>query len=135
MNFALLFTSFLCGVLSSDVAQETMHEESMNSIWICEVGNAEFLGEYVTTAETRMDGVQFYTNEHDNSIYRSKGFWYIGDLGPWPPQTHYRCVDIEGCTYEEPTPPLEGKWVAKKNVGVEPLPVLSATPCGDRDEL
>ena len=108
---------------------------NLNSIWICEVGNPDFLGEYVTSPETRMDGAQFYTNENDNSIYRSKGFWYIGDLGPWPPQTHYRCVDYEGCTYEEATPPLDGLWASKKKVGVEPLPVLSTTPCGGHDEL
>jgi hypothetical protein len=60
------------------------------------------------------------------------GYWYMGDMAPWPPQTHYRC--IEGCGYNLPTPPLTGFQV-KKNIGEEPAPLLQDTPCAVNDEL
>ena len=37
-------------------------------------------------------------------MYRHSGYWYMGDLGPWPPETHYRC--IKGCEHGLDVPPL-----------------------------
>ena len=66
------------------------------------------------------------------SIYRHQGYWYIGDLAPWPPETHYRC--IEGCGHMMPTPPKSG-YQPKKLIGVFPAPILQDEPCAVNDEL
>lgn len=56
---------------------------------------------------------------------------YLGDLGTWPPKTHYRCLDIEGCNYNMIIPPtsIEGTWTAAKSFGKEPIPVITSDAC------
>ena len=73
-----------------------------------------------------------FVNEEGMSIYRHQGYWYIGDLEPWPPETHYRC--IEGCGHNQEMPPASG-YMPKKLVGIYPAPVLQDEPCAVNDEL
>ena len=83
-----------------------------------------------------LDGVATFTNENDYSFYRNKGFWYIGDLSVWPPNTHYRCV--LDCPEGEDYPPSSetGVWTVNKKFGVEPAPLISEGPCQiNTDEL
>ena len=63
--FAIICFSFA-------VAQESM--------WVCEAGDELVLGEYVRSEEQQMDGVDVYSNANELSIFRNKGFWYIGNL-------------------------------------------------------
>jgi hypothetical protein len=58
------------------------------------------IGKYTAGKET-LDGAPTYSNSNDLSIFRNKGFWYIGNLAPWPPVTAYRCVEQQGCNYME----------------------------------
>lgn len=62
--------------------------------------NIFFVGKYTAGKET-LDGAATYSNSNDLSIFRNKGFWYIGNLAPWPPVTAYRCVEQQGCNYME----------------------------------
>ena len=57
---------------------------------------------------------------------------YLGNLKTWPPRTHYRCVEMEGCNQNLKTPPTttEGKWTASK-IGIRPIPVVSKEKCAD----
>ena len=50
------------------------------SFYICEAGDEKVLGGYVRDSETKMDGVDVYSNVNELSIFRNKGFWYIGNL-------------------------------------------------------
>lgn len=119
------------GLLGAVSAADVFH--------VCEAGDPAFLGDYAKGSET-MDGVAVYSNANDLSFFRNKGFWYLGNLGPWPPETHYRCVEPEGCGPGAETPPLSaegGGWSASKRFGKEPVPVVTATPCASSavDEL
>jgi len=113
-------------------------EADSTSLYVCEAGDPAFLGVYVKGSET-MDNAPTYTNAQDMSFFRNKGFWYLGNLGPWPPETHYRCVEAEGCNAGVDMPPTnaEGVWSASKRFGKDPVPVVSHTPCADNqgDEL
>jgi hypothetical protein len=60
----------------------------------------QMIGKYTAGKET-LDGAPTYSNSNDLSIFRNKGFWYIGNLAPWPPVTAYRCVEQQGCNYME----------------------------------
>lgn len=51
-----------------------------DSFYICEAGDEKVLGEYVRDSEMKMDGVDVYSNANELSIFRNKGFWYIGNL-------------------------------------------------------
>ena len=51
-----------------------------DSFYICEAGDEKVLGEYVQDSEMKMDGVDVYSNANELSIFRNKGFWYIGNL-------------------------------------------------------
>ena len=55
----------------------------------------------------------------------------------WPPETHYRCVEAEGCNYNLDIPPTteEGKWAASQKFGKEPVPLISRQPCESHPEL
>jgi hypothetical protein len=57
----------------------------------------------------------------------------MGNLSPWPPETHYRCVEAEGCNYDMTNPPTsaEGAWSTNVKFGVDPVPVISKEPCGE----
>ena len=101
------------------------------SLHVCSAGEAAFVGEYVEDSASS-DGTSKFINENGMSVYRHQGYWYIGDMAPWPPVTYYRC--IEGCGYNSETPPLTG-YQPKKGVGVSPSPVLKLEPCTVNDEL
>ncbi len=47
--------------------------------YICEAGDPAFLGTFTKAAE-QSDGADVYTNENEMSIFRSKKFWYMGNL-------------------------------------------------------
>lgn len=104
---------------------------SSDPMYICEIDDPKFLGTYAPSRET-MDGVPVYSNANDMSIFRNKGFWYVGDLAPWPPETAYRCVEQEGCNYMMDTPPSseEGAWKPSKKYDKGKVPVISHAPCG-----
>ena len=55
---------------------------------------------------------------------------YLGDLSNWPPQTHYRCVEMEGCNLNLGIPPTttEGNWSASK-IGKLPIPIITKEQC------
>ena len=106
------------------------------SFWVCESGDPLVLGEYVSDAEVIREQSPVYTNKNDMSIFRNSGIWYLGNLGPWPPETHYRCDDMIHCGYGESTPRAPGAWSVAKRYGKAPAPVLSISPCkGKPDEL
>lgn len=98
--------------------------------YVCEAADPKFLGTYVIGRQT-MDDVPVFSNENDMSFYRNRGFWYLGDLAPWPPETHYRCVEASGCNYNLATPPTseEGDWKGSKKHNDGGSPRISATPC------
>jgi hypothetical protein len=101
---------------------------------ICESPDASIVGGYSADGDTKMDGAPVYS-KGDIAIFRNKGFWYIGNLGPWPPETYYRCVDAEACNMGEDTPPLgKSTWAASKKFGKEPVPEIVKGAC-QVDEL
>ena len=51
--------------------------------YVCEAGIKDHVGTY--KAKGHQDGVPKYTNENGMSIFRHNGYWYMGDLRPWPP--------------------------------------------------
>lgn len=67
-----------------------------SSIFVCEAGDNKFVGKYTASMDVKEDNVPIYSNKNEMSFYRYNGFWYLGDLEPWPPVTHYRCVEAEG---------------------------------------
>ena len=83
-----------------------------------------------------MDGAPTFTNSNEVSFFRNNGFWYLGDLTVWPPLTHYRCVQPEGCNVGSSTPPtsIEGLWTVNKAIGKEPIPDISLSPCSSSGE-
>jgi len=108
------------------------------TFYVCEAADSLFLGAYSLGSDTTMDGVAVYSNANDMSLFRNKGFWYLGNLGPWPPETHYRCVEAEGCNQGESLPPTstQGTWVASKRFGKDPVPIITLEPCTAKaDEL
>lgn len=110
---------------------------TVHGLSVCEAGEEALLGEYIKEEENSMDGAPVFTNANDMSFFRNKGFWYLGNLGPWPPETHYRCVEAEGCNYMESTPPVSAEgtvWSASKMFGSEPVPVITEGACSG-DEL
>ena len=64
----------LCTLIAS------VQGEAASSIYICEAGDENVLGEYRIESETK-DGTSVYSNANDLSIFRNNGFWYIGNLG------------------------------------------------------
>lgn len=149
MNYLLFF--YLCALLSivSIYAQEesattttttSTEGDSASSVvlYVCEASDSTFLGSYTAGSE-KMDGVFVYTNEQDRSFFRSRGFWYLGNLGPWPPETHYRCVEAEGCNYNGEVPPTseEGAWKGSKRFNDGGAPRITNQPCASAgfDEL
>ena len=104
-------------------------------IHICTSDDPLFLGTY-TVGKQVMDGVPIYSNANDMSFFRNKGFWYVGNLAPWPPETHYRCVEPEGCEYGESYPPTtdQGAWKVAKKFDKGNLPVISSEPCVQANE-
>merc|ERR550537_782404 len=127
MNVIIVLVVLLCTLVAFVYSEDS-------SFFICEAGDENLIGEYRIESESK-DGVSVYSNANDLSIFRNNGFWYIGNLGPWPPETFYRCVEPEECNAEENLPPVPGKWSASKKFGKEPVPVISATPCAVSEEL
>ena len=72
-----------------------------------------------------------YTNEKGMSIFRHNGYWYMGDMRPWPPVTNYRCV--ADCNKDEDVPPMVD-FETNPNKGTDPAPSLRDEPC-DKEEL
>ena len=97
---------------------------------VCAAGDARFIGTYRPSRE-ELDGAMVYYNDKDMAMFRNNGFWYFGNLGPWPPETHYRCVWDAGCNYKQSTPPVgpDAKWAAAKTHGKDPAPTLSSHAC------
>eukprot|EP01038_Epipyxis_sp_PR26KG_P008568 gene8568-11578_t len=111
--------------------------KASTAIHICESEDPLFIGTYTPSRE-QMDGVPVFTNNHEMSFFRSKGFWYIGNLGPWPPETHYRCVEVEECNYLNSTPAatINGNWKGSKRYNKVGTPLISLEPCANpTDEL
>ena len=101
-------------------------------IYCCESGHEGYLGKYEKGQE--VDGVPSYTNGNEMSFFRNKGFWYLGNLGPWPPETHFRCVDLENCGFEAEFPNIadNAEWSNnKKYSGDISTPKFSTTPCSN----
>lgn len=94
--------------------------------YICEAGDDTILGKY--TKDGEKDGVATYSNSDDMSLFRNQGFWYIGNLGPWPPETHYRCV--KDCGRDLEFPPLK-TYTKSKQHGTDPEPRVQDFPCGE----
>jgi len=113
---------------------------STTALSVCEAGEDVLLGEFVKDDETKMDGAPVYSQVSDGTVFsffRNKGFWYLGNLEPWPPETYYRCVDPEGCSMGEDTPPVTTDtvgWTASKMFGSEPVPIIVEGACKN-DEL
>ena len=110
----------------------------VSSLSVCQAGEEALLGEYVKDVENTMDGVAVYSNANDMAFFRNKGFWYLGNLGPWPPETHYRCVEGEGCNYQGEAPPITAEgtvWSASKMFGSEPVPIIVEGACEASNEL
>uniref|UniRef100_A0A7S2BWQ9 Uncharacterized protein n=1 Tax=Florenciella parvula TaxID=236787 RepID=A0A7S2BWQ9_9STRA len=102
------------------------------NFYICESGSEQFLGHY-TMDTSKTDGAPKFSNDEGMSVYRHSGYWYIGDLGPWPPETHYRC--IQGCEHGMDSPQLDKVYEQNRNIGQLPAPTLQADPCAVNDEL
>eukprot|EP01041_Mallomonas_annulata_P006794 gene6794-13756_t len=104
--------------------------KATTELHVCRAGDPSVLGVYSSGAEA-MDGAPTFTNGNELSFFRNNGFWYLGDLRAWPPITHYRCVQPEGCNSGEDVPPTsaQGVWTVNKAVGKEPPPEISLVPC------
>mmetsp|Transcript_60418 Transcript_60418/g.118925 ORF Transcript_60418/g.118925 Transcript_60418/m.118925 type:complete len:134 (-) Transcript_60418:64-465(-) len=127
--FFNLCAVFVLGYINFSHASTEFH--------ICSADDPLFLGTY-TSGKELMDGVPIFSNANDMSFFRNKGFWYVGNLAPWPPETHYRCVEPEGCNYGLSFPPTtaEGAWKPAKKYDKGTLPVISNEPCvQSNDEL
>jgi hypothetical protein len=115
-----------------------IHHANEGSVYVCESSDPKFLGTYVSGRQT-LDGVAVFSNENDLSFYRNRGFWYLGDLSQWPPETHYRCVETEGCNHNMPLPPTseEGAWKGSKKFNDGNAPKIFSQPCAaaNGDEL
>ena len=138
LKLAALVLALLAGAWGDAAVAGAGAEEAKTAFYVCEAGDPAFLGVYEQGSET-MDGVSVFSNANDLSFFRNKGFWYLGNLGPWPPETHYRCVEAEGCNPGGTTPPTtaEGAWTASKRFGKDPVPVITGAPCATQgsDEL
>lgn len=121
----------LFAILTAFVGQVS----AVSELYVCESPDENFLGTY--TKGNPIDGATSYVNENDMAFFRHSGFWYLGDLQQWPPVTHYRCVDFEGCNSGEdhPAESSSAKWTINKRFGKEPIPTISFTPCDSNDEL
>jgi len=109
--------------------------EANRAIYVCEAGDSIYLGAY--EEGSMVDGVASYTNANDLSFFRNKGFWYLGNLAPWPPETHFRCVDGTGCAVSEDFPDLaeDSNWTANKKFAKGDVPKFSSVPCPTAEEL
>jgi hypothetical protein len=127
MNYSWRIAFFIINIIFS-VATENRH------VNICESPEPKLLGMYLPGA--LQDGVATFTNEHDYSFFRNKGFWYFGDLSVWPPATWYRCV--LDCSEGEEIPPdtITGNWTINNKYAKDKLPVISHASCpSSSDEL
>lgn len=118
----------------------TFLASARNEIHICEAASEEYLGAYVKSLSILQDGIAVYVHSNQNSslsIFRNKSFWYLGNLNLWPPETHYRCVQPNGCNYGSEFPPSseEGEWTVAVRHGQSPVPLISVNPCAVDNEL
>jgi hypothetical protein len=131
MSGFLFFACAFVLLLSVVIAREEIH--------VCQAADPQFLGTYLPGRQ-QMDGTTVFSNANDMSFFRNRGFWYLGNLGPWPPETHYRCVEAEGCNFQMEYPPSneEGIWKGSKRFNNEnSVLVVSSSPCPteSKDEL
>ena len=104
---------------------------TLAEIHVCQAADPAFLGEYLPGSQ-KFDGTSVYSNANDMSFFRHNGFWYAGNLGPSPPETHYRCVEAEGCNFQMEVPPTsaEGAWKGSKRFNLENSQlIVSSSPC------
>lgn len=130
----LLFLYLTVHVAGQNEEGTIAAEEPVESLYICECSDEKLLGKYNIDKSNLHDNVPVYQNDKERYFFRNKGFWYIGDLGPWPPETYFRCVDGTHCTLGFATPPLEGYIVNTKHKEIS-VPKISLEPCMANDEL
>lgn len=135
LNFFGVFVLLFMIVLADNFETDLPDVSEIESVYICDAGDESFLGLYSISHDDIIDNIPSYVNHKKRSIFRSNGFWYIGNLESWPVQTHYRCVGSEGCSFKSNTPPIPGTWTLNKYVGKAPAPVLQTTPCTVTDEF
>lgn len=125
---ALLLCCFIIFLFQQVCAEESAVAPA---IFVCESADPNFLGVYTAGRDQKMDDVAVYSNEKDMSFFRNKGFWYLGSLADWPPATHYRCVEAEGCNFGMEVPPTseEGVWKGSKKFNDGNAPRISRDPC------
>ena len=133
MRAVVLFLLLTCGAAAAVTTTTTA--TTTDDYYICAAGDPRFLGQYTPSKETN-DGVPIFFNEKDMALFRNKGFWYAGDIEPWPPVTHYRCVQPNGCNFNEAHPPTskEGSWTPT-GVGKAPAVDVSRVPCSGNNAL
>jgi hypothetical protein len=129
---------FFLNLASIIILMYAKNGKATQNFHICESDDPLFIGTYLPSSE-KLDGFSIYTNSNDMSIFRNKGFWYVGNLAPWPPETHYRCVEVESCNFDIDTPPLSvnNNWKGTKRFNKEFKSIrLSDQPCNfPNDEL
>lgn len=129
-------TQYILSIFAVLVVSFITLGQASSEVHVCEADVPSFLGKY-TAGKQVMDGVPIFSNANDMSFFRNKGFWYIGNLAPWPPETHYRCVEIEGCGYGDSVPPATAAgagWKPAKKYDKGNLPVISIEPCSASNE-
>jgi len=133
----IVLVTFYSGLQCIRGNEETtaVGEVPLKTLYVCDSPGASLLGMYKASAETALDGVHTFTNEHGKSFFRNKGFWYLGDLEPWPPITYYRCVEPEGCNYGLDNPPTseEGEWSGNKKQNTDGPTLIQSEPCPEAD--
>ena len=78
-KFLFLLAQLAVFLQAEEVAVPEAIAPAVEEIYVCESGEPAFLGTY-TQSKARNDGAPVYNNANDMSFFRSKGFWYLGDL-------------------------------------------------------
>jgi hypothetical protein len=127
LTFFMIIFTILSAIISAEM-----------EIHVCSASNPDFVGTYLPGRQ-KMDNAPVFSNANDMSFFRNNGFWYLGNLGEWPPETHYRCVEPEGCNFQQDFPPSadEGEWKGTKKFNNGDIPMIRLTPCAaeSKEEL
>ena len=88
----LLFAFCLCSLSRADQDSADAEDTSIavEFMYVCQSNDPTFLGTFKIDTTVKMDKVHTYTNGNGRSFYRSNGFWYLGMLENWPPDTYFR---------------------------------------------
>lgn len=110
-------------------------------VYICDTGNDESLRGIYEPFAGRLpaeddlgvprtsDGVPVYAGDHDRSIYRLNGYWYLGYMHGWPPESAWSCRRDCGAAHQE-SPPLGVRFkVADRDLAHGQGPILSNISC------